>query len=624
VPDPGRTEADERLVKWAQAIADREILDWERLRSSAPELGASIEALRLVEHVMAGHGPPEGAPPAPAGPNPGVTASRQAPSKPVFPPVPPDAHWGPLRLLEKIGEGSYGEVYRAFDPALEMEVALKILRRPAEDEAAGGRFFEEARRLARVRDTHVLRVHGAAVHDGRVGIWTELIQGRTLEECIRADGPFGPREAAAIGIDLCAAIAAVHRAGLIHRDLKTGNVMRESGGRIVLMDFGSVSELLAPPVPREQGFGTPLTLAPEVLNGESATPATDVYGLGVLLYRLVTGRYPIEASTLVELIDRHCRGEWMSLREARPDLPHGFVDVVERAIDADPKRRYSGPGALERALKTSSHTGVVGVASAGSGSGDGPVAMSQPWLRPLLIGLAAGVVATGGALLARHFWPHGMTPLPGQDEPRAVAPGGAVTPAPAADLMATARLYRQRGGVTEPLSEGASVAPGDGLYLSIESGDPMYVYVLDEDEAGRVYGLFPLLGFTPGNPLPPGIRHRLPGRREGRLENWRITSAGGTEEVIVIGSRTRLVDLEGGLRSVPHAIPGAPVTYNQLSPRTLNRLRGIGGTDPAQEAPAVPPGATSGPLSRLLSGLEAGASHQQDLWVWHISLRNGP
>jgi serine/threonine protein kinase len=148
--------------------------------------------------------------------------------------------WSALRLLEKVGEGAYGEVYRAWDTRLDREVALKLLRRqdsvPARVASA---VIDEGRMLAQVRHPNVVTVHGADRSGGRVGLWMEFIHGRTLEQVLRERGPFGAGEATLMGLDLCRALSAVHRAGLVHRDIKAHNVMREDGGRIVLMDFGT-------------------------------------------------------------------------------------------------------------------------------------------------------------------------------------------------------------------------------------------------------------------------------------------------------------------------------------------------------------------------------------------------
>ena len=148
--------------------------------------------------------------------------------------------WGHLTVLERVGGGAFGEVYRAWDARLDREVALKLLPAAAtEDGARGTAIIEEGRALARVRHPGVVTLYGAEVIDGRVGLWMELVHGRTLEELVASGKRWGAREAAAIGADLCRAVAAVHAAGLVHRDIKASNVMLEDDGRVVLMDFGT-------------------------------------------------------------------------------------------------------------------------------------------------------------------------------------------------------------------------------------------------------------------------------------------------------------------------------------------------------------------------------------------------
>jgi len=144
--------------------------------------------------------------------------------------------WGHFRLLEKIGKGSFGVVYRARDMKLDSEVALKLLNSAFE-------LPTEARNLARVRHPNVVTVYGTDQIDGRIGIWMEFVNGRTLGSLLKSNGPYGAREAAGIGVDLCRALAAVHAAGLVHGDVKAHNVMRAAGGRTVLMDFGTGKDL---------------------------------------------------------------------------------------------------------------------------------------------------------------------------------------------------------------------------------------------------------------------------------------------------------------------------------------------------------------------------------------------
>ena len=257
--------------------------------------------------------------------------------------------WGHLELLEQVGHGTFGEVYRAVDTHLRREVALKLLRSGRSPERLADRVLHEGRILARVRHQNVVVVHGAESHEGRVGLWMEYIRGATLEQLVRGQGPFSAREAALIGQDLCRAVAAVHGAGLVHRDIKAQNVMREEGGRVVLMDFGAVRS-------RESGTagdrltGTPLYLAPEVLAGGEATVRSDVYSLGVLLYYLVTGSFPTKAVNLDELKQAHAAGTHRRLQDARPDLPDAFVHVVERALAHSPANRFASAGEFQAAL----------------------------------------------------------------------------------------------------------------------------------------------------------------------------------------------------------------------------------------------------------------------------------
>ena len=150
---------------------------------------------------------------------------------------------------------------------------------------------------------------------------------------------------------MCEALAAVHSAGLLHRDVKAQNVMRDRSGRVVLMDFGTgrLREL-----PDEAAVadlaGTPLYMAPELFSGGAAATQTDVYSVGVLLFRLVTGSFPLPARSLAEVRLGHEQNRAKRLRDERSDLPSAFVSIVERALARDPARRYTSAGELELAL----------------------------------------------------------------------------------------------------------------------------------------------------------------------------------------------------------------------------------------------------------------------------------
>jgi serine/threonine protein kinase len=261
--------------------------------------------------------------------------------------------WGPFELLERLGGGSFGEVYRARDPRLDTEVALKLLT--AGDDATGPdrRAIEEGRLLAKVRHPHVVSVYGADCHDQRIGIWMELVRGRTLAEQLAEHGPFGASEVVAAGRDLCAGLAAVHAAGLIHRDIKAQNVMREAGGRIVLMDLGAGVEVRTTESAATSTHvltGTPLSMAPELLEGATASVRSDLYALGVLLFHLTTARYPVEGRDFASLRAAHRAQRRIRLRDLRPDLPAALIAAIERAMHPDPAERFGSVGEFEAAL----------------------------------------------------------------------------------------------------------------------------------------------------------------------------------------------------------------------------------------------------------------------------------
>ena len=258
--------------------------------------------------------------------------------------------WGRLELLELVGKGTFGDVYRARDSQLQREVAVKLLHVRRPHDGLVERMLHEARALARVQHPNVVVVHDAEERDGRVGLCMEFVRGRTLEQLLLAEGPRGAREAAVIGQELCQALAAVHAVGLVHRDVKAQNVMREDGGRVVLMDFGAGLQLSDGQSRAGSVTGTPLYLAPEVLEHGETSVQSDIYSLGVLLYHLVTNDYPVHGQTPAELIDAHKQGRVRHLRDVAPALPAWFVRAIERAIAPNPRDRFRTAGEFEAAL----------------------------------------------------------------------------------------------------------------------------------------------------------------------------------------------------------------------------------------------------------------------------------
>ena len=267
--------------------------------------------------------------------------------------------WGPFERLQRVGRGSFGEVYRAFDPTLQRHVALKLLlpTRLTRDEQVAA-LLREARAMARVRHPNIVPIYGVDRHDGRLGFWSDFVQGKTLAELLATHGSMGPREAALIGIDVCRAAGAVHAAGFLHRDIKGSNVMREEGGRILLMDFGLTHENGID----EDSSGTPAYMAPELLAGQPASIASDVYAIGVMLFNLLTAQYPVEGADVTKLRAAHASDRRRTLLDVRPDLPEALARVVETAMSVAPDKRFSSTGqmisALSEAIGLGSGTGV--------------------------------------------------------------------------------------------------------------------------------------------------------------------------------------------------------------------------------------------------------------------------
>lgn len=322
-------QPNETVQRVLRAIADGTDVDWAELPYEQDETdGPVLGQLRVLAHLAAVHR---------------ADLDDEGTSE----------WWGHLRLIQQVGRGAFGTVYRAWDSRLDREVALKLIRgRGAEHRAPESTFIEEARLLARVRHPNVLTVHGAERIEGRDGIWTEFIQGRTMAEIVRRDGPLTPNEVTSIGVDVCRAVGAIHAAGLLHRDIKAQNIMRDERGRVVVMDLGAGTEYsLAAQSAADALLGTPLYLAPEILAGESHTPQGDVYSLGVLLYHLLTGGFPVVGDLLETVRDAHARGDRVPVEARRQDVPARLASVIARAIATAPSDRFQSVEDLQTSLE---------------------------------------------------------------------------------------------------------------------------------------------------------------------------------------------------------------------------------------------------------------------------------
>ena len=256
------------------------------------------------------------------------------------------------------------------------------------EDARTSSIIEEGRLLARVRHPNVVTIYGAERIGDTVGLWMELIDGETVEQRLAQGRPFQPSEVIEIGTQICHAVSAVHGAGLLHRDIKAQNVMLATDRRAVLMDFGTGWEMSEASASTGALAGTPLYLAPELLRGGEATIQSDVYSIGVLLYRMLTGAYPVRAHNLADLRLAHERRDRDDVLAIRRDVPRPLARIIERAIDPDAERRYESVDALAIVLAALQPRGTVI-----------PLKYAIAMAAALVLG---GLLLSGGALRLRH------------------------------------------------------------------------------------------------------------------------------------------------------------------------------------------------------------------------------
>ena len=266
---------------------------------------------------------------------------------------------GRYETTEKLGTGGMSNVYKATDRVLERTVAVKILAEHLhDDERFVARFRREALAVAKLIHPNIVQVYDTGVDDGRHYIVMEYVEGRSGAQILQRQGPVEPPTAAEVGIQACAGLDYAHRRGIIHRDVKPGNLMivggPVGGGEMIvkLTDFG-IARALAQTRITQVGsvVGTAAYLAPEQVRGEEATPATDVYALGVVLYQFLTGRLPYEGSSLAELAVRQQNEKPLPPDTYNSDVPAPLGAAVLRALEGDPGRRYASADELSAGLQ---------------------------------------------------------------------------------------------------------------------------------------------------------------------------------------------------------------------------------------------------------------------------------
>jgi serine/threonine-protein kinase len=266
---------------------------------------------------------------------------------------------GRYELGDRLGSGGMSNVYKATDLTLERTVAVKILAEHlSDDERFVARFRREALAVAKLIHPNIVQVYDTGIDEARHFIVMEYVEGRSGAQILQRQGPLAPEVAAEAGTQACAGLDYAHRRGIIHRDVKPGNLMIVGGPvgggpmTVKLTDFG-IARALAQTRITQVGsvVGTAAYLAPEQVRGEEATPATDVYALGVVLYQFLTGRLPYEGSSLAELAVRQQNERPLPPSTYNDAVPESLGGAVLRALEGDPSRRYASADELAGGLQ---------------------------------------------------------------------------------------------------------------------------------------------------------------------------------------------------------------------------------------------------------------------------------
>ncbi|HEX4608721.1 MAG TPA: protein kinase, partial [Urbifossiella sp.] len=316
------------------------------------------------------------------------TASLPAADAPAAPAFGPSAgpgeagRFGPYRIIKELGRGGMGAVYAAVDTRLDRRLALKVmLPRYAADPAAKARFVREARAAAHVKHDNVVTVYEGDERDGVVYIAMEFLDGYPLDEYLRKKGCPTIPQALRIAAEVAAGLAAAHKLGLVHRDIKPGNLWLEApGGRVKVLDFGLARPVDADAELTRKGavVGTPAFMSPEQARGEKVDARSDLFSLGAVLYRLCAGRLPFEGPTTVAVLTALVTQDPRPVRELNPTVPESLAALTHQLLAKKADDRPQTADEVVRRLRAVAQELAVPLAQPVEGSPSLPPAGQEP------------------------------------------------------------------------------------------------------------------------------------------------------------------------------------------------------------------------------------------------------
>jgi eukaryotic-like serine/threonine-protein kinase len=267
-----------------------------------------------------------------------------------------------LQLGALLGQGGFAAVFRAHDPFLERDVAIKVLDPSlAVDAAREEQFLHEARTIAAAEHPHIVPLYSAESTGGLLYLVMRLLPGQSLKDRI-AEGKLPAAEAARIGLECARALAAAHAVGVVHRDIKPGNILLDANGNATVTDFGIALVTSCPGGAREllgSTTGTPLYMSPEQSLGEQVNGRSDVYALGVVLYEMLTGTCPFSGRNATEVIAKHISAPIPKVSEREPQTPLALVRLVDRMLSKDPAGRPTAAELVKELTAASTPDGLL-------------------------------------------------------------------------------------------------------------------------------------------------------------------------------------------------------------------------------------------------------------------------